>query len=158
VLLRAVLPAPVVRVAVRPDEGYVVAALDNATVAVVSAELGLMPVELTLPRTATALVISPDSRRAVLGLAQGSGGLLIGLKLKGETRQPLKEAYRVEVGGPVRALAVAGSELVALVGDRLELRAKGGRSLVHELTVSGAYALAVLPEVARSTIPVWDEE
>jgi hypothetical protein len=158
VLLRVGLPARAISVKVMPDESYAVALLGNGTVAVVSPDLGLLPTELALPGTPTALAIGPDGRRAVLGLAQGTGGWLIGLRMKNDARRTVREAYRVEVGGPVRALALAGDGLMVLVGDRVELRAKGGRLLLRDLAVPGAYALAVLPEVSRSTIPIWDEE
>jgi hypothetical protein len=84
--------------------------------------------------------------------------VLLCARLKSGVKHPLKESFRIEVDGPVRALAFVSNELVTLIGDHVSLRSGRGDKILRDLVVEGAVAMALLPEKAGIAVPAWDEE
>ena len=104
----------------------------------------------------TALAVT-GRREAVVGIADGSGGALIGLKVDAAGRPPLKPKFRTPLAAAPTALRVAGESVVAVGGGELVVLAKRGRRVRQTLALPGAFDLAMMPEVPASTLPAWSD-
>lgn len=102
-----------------------------------------------------ALAASADSRDILVGVAAGGSGRLVILRVTPKAEAGMKERAAVQLAGPVEAIAAAGDDVLAVVGDTVVVLAKRGRKLVRELPLRGARQIALLPAQPTSVIPLW---
>jgi hypothetical protein len=96
-------------------------------------------------------------RDILAGLASGDAGAVVGLRVNPKASQPLRERFRTPLPAPVVALAAAGEDIVAISGAELVVLARKGRRVALTLAVPGARDVAVLPRLAKSTVPNWGD-
>jgi hypothetical protein len=103
------------------------------------------------------LCLLPNGRDVIAGLATGTAGELVSVRVDPKARHTLKERFRTRVAGPVVAVSAAGDEVAALSGDSLVILTGGGRRIGKQVPLPGGRDLAVLPENAKSTVPAWGD-
>ena len=104
-----------------------------------------------------ALAAAADGRELLVGTGGGERGALLALRISPKLEAGAKLRREVELPGPVAALAVAASEVVAVAGERLVVLAKGGRKVTGELPLAGASQVVLLPARPESAAPLWSE-
>ncbi len=103
------------------------------------------------------VAVSSDGRDVLVGTALGRGGRLVVLRVNPKVERGLKERDVVELAGPVEAVAAAGDDVLAVIGDTVVVLGRHGRKPLRELPVRGARQVAVLPADPTSVVPLWSD-
>ena len=104
-----------------------------------------------------AVICTTDGRDALAGLANGSGGEIVGLRVDASAKAPLRERFRTPLAAGVKAIAVSENEVAALAGDVLVLLSPDGRKVRRRLAVAGALDVALLASRPLSAVPPWSD-
>ena len=96
-------------------------------------------------------------RDVLAGLGMDQGGAVVGIRVDPKAKQPLKERFRTPMPAPVVALAAAGDDIVAVSGDDVVVLSHKGKRVARSLNVPGARDVALLPLLAKSTVPDWSD-
>ena len=103
------------------------------------------------------LSLLTNGRDVIAGLASGTAGELVGVRVEPKAQHPLKERFRTRVPAPVVAVAAAGEDVAAISGDSLVILTGGGRRIGRQVPLPGGSDLAVLPDKAKSAVPAWGD-
>jgi hypothetical protein len=112
---------------------------------------------ITLAGPVRAVAAAEDGALMLAGVETGAGGTLVGLRVDPAKKQPVVEKFATPVERPIRALASAGEEVVALADGLVLVFDHSGRQLRGRLEVPGAHGVAIAFEKARSIVPQWSE-
>jgi hypothetical protein len=82
---------------------------------------------------------------------------VVGLRVDPTKKQPVVEKFVTPTERPVRALATAGDEVVALAGDLVLILGRHGRQERGRLEVAGARGVAIGFDKVRSAVPPWSD-
>ncbi len=104
-----------------------------------------------------AVAAADDGKLVLAGVEVGTGGALVGLRVDPAKKQPVVEKFTAPTERPIRAVATAGEEVVALAGDLVLFFGRYGRQPRGRLEVVGARSVAIGFEKVRSVIPQWSE-
>lgn len=154
---RVQLTAEARTVAVAPEGTFAVAASASGVVEVATGNQPYSLGVLRLGGGANAVVTTPDGRGAVVGLAQGQGGEIVGVRVELSAKQPLRERFRTSLRGAVLALAVTGDEVIATTRDSLVILSAGGKRIRREIVLAGAGDVTVLSDRPKSAAPAWSD-
>lgn len=151
------LPAAGKLIAVAPDASMVAVGLAGGRVLLVAPEAPALPVLVETPGEASALRFEARGGTLLVGCHNGTGGALLGVRAEIRPGKPVKEQFRTPLPFPPSVLVAAGSEVLALCGDRVEVLGKGGRKLIRELDAPGARGMVLAVAEARSALPEWSD-
>ena len=112
---------------------------------------------VTLAGPVHGVAAADDGALVLAGIEIGTAGALVGLRVDPSKKQPVVEKFATPTERPVRALATAGEEVVALAGDLVLVFERDGRRLRGRLEVAGARGVAIGFEKVRSVAPQWSE-
>lgn len=104
-----------------------------------------------------AVVTGDDATLLLAGVETGATGALVGLRVDPGKKQPVVGKFATPTERPIRALATAGEEVVALAGDLVLVFGRHGRQVRGRLEVVGARGVAIGFENVRSVVPEWSE-
>jgi hypothetical protein len=155
--LPVVLSAEPKAVAAAPDGAWAAAALADGSVVMVGMGTSGVRGIVRVAGSATSLAASADGRALVVGVADGGRGRIAVLRIDARSDRPLKERSLTPTDGPVTAVEVSGDEVIALVGDALEVFGKLGRKELRVVPMPGARALSLLPDHPASILPQWSD-
>ena len=103
------------------------------------------------------VVATDDGALVLAGIRTGAGGALVGLRVDPAKKHPVVEKFATATERPVRALATAGEEVVAVAGDLVLVFGRHGRQPRGRLEIAGARSAAYGFDKARSVVPQWSE-
>ena len=154
---RVALTEEASEVALAPQGTFAITVSESGTVEVVGAGQPRPLGTLDLKGSGRAVVATPDGRGALVGLAQGRGGEIVGLKVDVSAKRPLKERSRTTLRSAPLALVVGEDEVVAATADGVVVLSRAGTSVRREIALTGARAVALLSARPRSAVPSWSD-
>ena len=144
-------------IAVAPAGEWAAVGLAAGGVGVVSFGAESFGGTVTLSGPVHAVVAADDGTIVLAGLGTGATGAVVGLRVDPTKKQPVVEKFVTPTERPVRALATAGDEVVALAGDLVLILGRHGRQERGRLEVAGARGVAIGFDKVRSAVPQWSE-
>jgi hypothetical protein len=111
----------------------------------------------TLAGPVHAVAATDDGALVLAGVELGAAGALVGLRVDPAKKNVVVEKFATPTEHPVRTVATAGEEVVALAGDLVLVFGRNGRQPRGRLEVAGAHGVAIGFEKSRSVVPQWSE-
>ncbi|MGV8039912.1 MAG: hypothetical protein AB2L07_07495 [Thermoanaerobaculaceae bacterium] len=157
VVRRVPLPGPASALAVAAEAELAAVGLEVGGVVIAAPELPNLPGRIETPGAVLSLAFDGDHRVLLVGCRSDAGGAIIGVRAELRPDKPVRELFRVPLKVPPTQLVVAGSQVLALCGDRLLVLGKGGRTLERELEAPAARGMALVPAETKSALPAWSD-
>jgi hypothetical protein len=112
---------------------------------------------LALGGTVRAIGEGAEGRSVLVGLGDGAGGEIVGVRVNPGAAEPFRVTFRIVLPAPVTAVGTAAGEIITLAGEELMVLSSKGRHVRRVMAVPGATGLAVVPAHVQSTVPAWSD-